>query len=192
MQGKSILAQFGKTIHNHFVGNEADMKKIVSALQEAISLVEKADNEANEKDIISIIDWWELLPPDFVDLQTLMHKRRLLNVMYYKLANYRRDLIKRSKAKYIERSIEEKKSSIAWQNKTNSKLEFYSATAAKERALIDIEPLYKEQYSLEAEVDGLGYLANAAKEVLESMRQEIAHLRGTEKDNENTQAHSQS
>ena len=119
---------------------------------------------------VEIIKWYESLPRDYNDIDSLLHARKKLSVANFNLAT---DISNKG----IEHSGVYTTRKICYA-KAKSNLECQmSSTKAETLATIEIEEIIKSENTLEAHHKGLKILFDATNKVLDAMASNINYLR---------------
>lgn len=142
-----------------------------------------------EEDLYSIIDWWEIMPNDFNDIETLINKRKRLNVIYVRMGKFMRDIYKEFGLLHGDKRIKEAKKLIETLTEIDPKTEkFNTLGKSQAKALLSIEDIYRKYYDLQGTIDGTKVLMDTVNTTLYSMQQEIKRLETILNSNSNTDA----
>ncbi len=123
--------------------------------------------------IIEIVEWYQNVPADFTDLNTLIHNRRKLATYHVTLAT----MVSKARKEWrnLEADYEAKK------NQKRMQFEAKGAQKADWAARANLETELKKTVDAENNFYDLDYLYKAMIQVLSEMNQSIAILREEEK-----------
>lgn len=152
----------------------------------AIADLLKAYHEKNDpEDIYTIISWWQHLPNDFNDINTLIEKRRKLSAYSVFMAKHIADIHKKYGKAYPKRKVKQAKELI----KKMESIDHITLGKADAHAIVEVEEELIDDYSLKAQIDGYKAIKKSIQDTLTAMHQEIADLREIRKDAEKSNQH---
>lgn len=140
-------------------------------------------------EIYEIMDWWYALPYDYNNLGELQFKRKQLASLALYIGKELAIKIRELTIAHSQRRIEEAKKSTEYQSKIDpdkttkdGATKTFTSARAKEKALIDIQPLYDREYKLEGEIEGSKIILKQVNLILQAQHQDIAEMRGVRDD----------
>ena len=124
--------------------------------------------------ITSIVSWYKSIPADFIDLNMVLHKRKMLATEMFELSVEAGKARGEWKRKEREYSVKRTQLCKKWESKGTTKADWY-AKANTEDEHIEMNQAEEIFYSID-------YIVKSVREVLADMNQKIAYLR-QEKEN---------
>lgn len=138
----------------------------------------REETDVEKEDIYSINEWYMHLPASFNDLETLIHKRRMLVGFYNRLAREYKDKLKEYNTGHANRRISEALKIMqhvdSYDEQTSKGMLLGKAQA---KTLTEIQKEYKHAYELKGLTEGYKVLKDSVQETLKAMHQDIADLR---------------